>query len=584
VLRILRPFSRALPYLKRQRRDVWLGLLTLLPGNVIELAIPWMIARGIDRAQRGDLGSASLAWIASAALLLVLLKSAARYAVRWLIIGASRRFERDLRLDLFRKFLTLPSMFYQRQTTGDLVSRMTADVEAVRLCIGPSLMYFATTATLVPLTWAMMFSLHPALSLSTLVPLLFLSIALWRQSPRLEEASRAAQQAIARVCDVATESYAGIRILKAFTQEDRQQRRMEECGLEYVAAQMRFARSRGRTQAVLHGIKDLGLLVVLVFGSWEVIRHRFTLGEFFLFNDLLIRMSIPMMTTGWIASMLHRGAAAMRRIDEIFDAPAEIVSPERPSEDWPRPGEVEVFSVSVAYGGIRALKEVSFRVPAGGSLGITGRTGSGKSTLASLLPRLIDPDCGVVRIGGRDVRDWSLERLRRECVLVPQEPFLFSASLRDNLSFGLDGEVAPELLERALFDCVLDKDLTSLAEGLDTRVGERGLMLSGGQRQRATLGRALLLDSPILVLDDCFSAIDTKTEALILERLEARTKDRTTLVISHRIQAIKNLDHILVLDQGAIVEAGTHAELLRSGGLYARLERRQSLLSELHRI
>ena len=502
--------------------------------------------------------------------------------MRWHLVGASRQFERDLRQDLFQRFLLQPPSYFARASTGDLVSRMTADVEAVRMTVGPGSMYVANTITVLPVALFLMAREDPTLTAWVLAPMVALAAVFARLGPAMERASTATQEAIGKVSGEAAESFTGIRVLKLFTRERAQLARMDEFGRDYLEAQLQMARVRGKTVGLLQIAKDLGLLVILGVGALHVVSGDLSVGGFFLFNGLLVRCFWPLVALGWMVSMLHRGAAAMRRIGEVLDAEPVLATPARPVE-VPKSTDLEWQDVTVRFGDLLALDRVSLRVPAGKTLGITGRTGAGKSVLASLVPRLLDVDEGSVRIGGVDVREWPLDRLRATVAMVPQDAFLFSETLRENVRFAApQGE--EEALQRALHTAALDQDLAQLPDALDTLVGERGVTLSGGQRQRATLARSVLEDAPVLILDDTLSAVDAATEHEILRRLRTALRGRTALVISHRVAALRNLDSIVVLDGGRVVEQGTHAELLGRRGHYYELERRQRLEQELEEL
>jgi len=572
---VLKRWRLILRYLPPYRGAIAGGALALLVGNTGVIAAPYAMFKGVVAIENGDPVDpwlvASWAGIAVAA---TAIGAAGNFGKRFLLMRTSRRAEAHLRRDLFRHIQHLPASYLDGMRTGDLMSRATSDLEAARMAIGPAVMYFADSILKFSFALAVMLTLNAELTAYALTPLLGICGGLVYLAPRIHRESRIVQDRLAAISARAQESFAGGRVVKTFATEDREVRTMDVHGDAYLDANMRLARVRGATMAWLHLMGAGGLIVILFVGGGQVIDGEFTFAGLLLFNSYLFILVWPMMAFGWVLSMIQRGAAGIDRIAEVFAVAPEVTPP---ATGKALRGKIELRDLSFAFNGTPILQGVSVHVPAGSTLGIIGPTGSGKSTLVSLLTRLYDPPRGTILVDGQEIHDVALADLRRAIALVPQEAFLFSTTIRENVAFAReDGEV-----ERAVRDAHLHHDVEGFPEGLDTVVGERGVTLSGGQKQRTALARALAADAPILILDDALSAVDTETEMAILRNLRRIGDARTVIVVAHRISALRHADRILYLCDGRVAEAGTHTELVALGGAYARLARAQELEAEI---
>jgi ATP-binding cassette subfamily B protein len=577
---------RLLPYVLRYRRRFLVGLACVGVTTAIALVSPWILKYAIDDLHRG-VTRGKLALYAALILGVALVGGLFRFLMRRILVGLSREIEYDLRNAFFARLEQLPAAYFQERRTGDLMSRATNDLNAVRMMVGPAVMYSANTAIVFVVAIVLMASIDLRLTLLALAPLPLVSLSVKVFGDVIHRRFERIQEQLSELSAIAQEALAGVRVVRAYRQERAELAKFERANREYVE------RNRGliRIQSVLYPsmslLFGLGALVVLWLGSREVIRGRVTLGEFVAFNAYLAMLSWPMIAFGWVTNLLQRGMASWKRMLEVLDAEPAVVThapPGRPVVSRIARGGLEVRDLTFRYAPHlpAALEGVSFVAQPGQTVALVGRTGAGKSTLLHLLVRLHEPPPGTIFLDGVDVREVPLPVLRGAIGFVPQEPFLFSDTLARNIAYGLDGDGAEAaVVERVAALARLDKDVSAFPRGYETLVGERGITLSGGQKQRTALARALAIDPRILVLDDALSAVDTYTEEEILQRLRPLLRRRTTLIVSHRISTVRDADLILVLDRGRIVERGRHDELVARGGRYAELYRRQLLEEEL---
>jgi ATP-binding cassette subfamily B multidrug efflux pump len=590
------PFWRLFRYVRRYRRAFVVGLIFTVATTVITLAAPLVLQWAIDDLTAG-VTRGKLALYGGALLGIGVIGGFFRFWMRRVLIGASRDIEYDLRNDFFAHLQTLPLAYFQANRTGDLMARATNDLNAVRMTIGPSVMYSANTILTFVAALAMMIAIDARLTLLSLIPLPFVSFSVWYFGNAIHRRFERIQAQVSDVSAVAQEALSGVRVVRAYRQEDAEFRRFERANEELVRRNRQLIAIQGLFFPSMSLFMGLGAMLVLWLGSRDVISKTITLGEFVAFFAYLTMLSWPMIAFGWVTNMLQRGMASWKRMLEVFDTVPTI----KDEGATPRAelgevrGDIEFRDLSFSYGPTQVLCHVSARVPAGQTVAIVGETGSGKSTLISLLARLHDPPSGTVFVDGIDVHVWPLATLRASIGFVPQEPFLFSDSIADNVAFGLDGwedkdtgvafgldrTTRESRIETAAAVARLDKDLCDFPKGYETMVGERGITLSGGQKQRTAIARAVVIDPKILILDDSLSAVDTYTEEEILSRLHGVMRQRTSIIVSHRISTVRGADRIFVLDRGRIVEQGSHDELIRHNGLYATMHKKQLLEEEL---
>lgn len=665
---MMSPFRRLLGYVERYRGAFIRGLLCSIATTLITLASPVVLQYAID-----DLTTAvtqgKLLTYGGLLLAIGLVGGLFRFWTRSILIGASRDIEYDMRNDFFAHLQTMPLAYYQANRTGDLMSRATNDLNAVRMMIGPSVMYTSNTALTFVAALAMMLAIDVRLTLMSLIPLPFVSISVNYFGKAIHRKFEQIQAQLSEVSAVAQEALSGVRVVRAYRQENHEIARFEQANREYLRRNRTLIAIQGFFFPTMSFFLGLGSMMVLWLGSRAVITGRITLGQFVAFFAYLTMLSWPMIAFGWVTNMMQRGMASWKRMLEVLETVPAIRDGDGQGQEgragqarhagqaghggWDgregrdgqaRPagragsdakgsretlervgvrGDIEFRHLTFAFGETTILHDISLHIAAGQTTAIVGETGSGKSTLIGLIARLHEPPAGSVLVDGRDVREWPLAELRGAIGFVPQEPFLFSDTIGDNVAFGLDGRAAAALggpaghaehatqagraageagnpagrvrqgqaghadaerrarVEQAAATARLDKDLADFPKGYDTMVGERGITLSGGQKQRSALARAIAVDPRILVLDDALSAVDTYTEEEILSRLRGVMRQRTSIIVSHRISTVRDADQIVVLNGGRIVERGSHDELIAHGGFYAELYQKQLLEEEL---
>jgi len=571
------------PYFWRYRWGFVFGGLTLLIQNGVWVFFPQVLRAAVEDLNTGVTRHKLLVYT-----LLVIAVAAVRsiflFLTRWKVIGISREIEFDLRNDLFRHLEGLSYSYYQRTRTGDIMARATNDLNAVRMLLGPAIMYSANTIVFTAAALVFMWHISPRLTIYAFLPLPLASVIIQYFGKKIHERFERIQAMFSDISARAQENFAGVRVLKAFVQEQAEIAAFETANLEYIRRSLLLVRLMGMLWPTLVALLGFAVILVLWIGGREVLLGRINLGDFVAFNTYIVQLTWPIIALGWVINIFQRGTASLGRINEVFAEKSEITDA-LASPDTPKSvrGEIEFRDLSFSYNGTPVLKAINLRIPAGSSLAIVGPTGSGKSTLVSLISRIYDAAPGMVLLDGRPIQEFPLASLRHNIGFVPQETFLFSDTIRDNIAFGAEN-ASEEEIRAAAEAASIAEDIESFPEKYRTTVGERGITLSGGQKQRTAIARAIVRNPRILVLDDALSSVDTYTEEKILNHLREIMRGRTTVFISHRVSTVRNADRIAVLHGGRIVELGSHEELLARDGYYTDLYNKQLLEEELAQV
>jgi ATP-binding cassette subfamily B protein len=575
------------PYLRKYRGSYFIGTICVFINNGVWILFPLVLRHAVDGLQAGvtreKLLTYSLELMGVAAI-----KGIFQFLTRWIVIGISREIEFDLRNDLFGHLESLSYSYYQRTRTGDIMARATNDLNAVRMLLGPAIMYSANTIVFTAGALAFMLSISPRLTFYAFLPLPLVSVTVQYFGKQIHERFEKIQAMFSEISARAQENFSGARVIRAYVQEEPEIAAFETSNREYINRSLKLVRLMGMLWPTLETMLGMAIVLVLWLGGREVLHGRMTVGGFVAFNTYMVQLTWPVIALGWVINIFQRGTASMGRINEILVEQSEI-------QDGPEAqataageggratqirGEIEFRGLNFGYNGVPVLHDINLRIPAGSSLAIVGPTGSGKTTLVSLIPRIYDAAPGTVWIDGKPVREFPLEPLRRQIGFVPQETFLFSETVRENIAFGKE-DATDEEVGAAAEAANIAQDIEEFPEKYRTLVGERGITLSGGQKQRTAIARAIIRNPRILILDDALSSVDTHTEDKILNHLREVMQNRTTIFISHRVSTVRNADRIAVLHAGRIVELGTHDELLARNGYYSHLYNKQLLEEEL---
>lgn len=576
-------FSQAWPYLRRYKRGMTLGFGALIIKDIAAAAMPLIIREGVDSITN-HFALRTLFMFAGLMLVVSAIKGLFQYWMRLILVGISRDVEYDLRNDLFAKLASLSQDFYGRNRTGDIMARATNDLNQVRMMLGPGIMYWFETMFLFIFAVAVMLTVDWKLTLFSLIPAPIVTFVVLYFGRVIHERFEKIQAMFGDISSRVQENLVSVRILRAFRQEDSEKEKFGRLNNDYVGANIELAWKTGMFMPALQALIGLTFLIVLWAGGSRLLSGSLTIGSFVMFQTYMNMLIWPMIAFGWVINLTQRGKASLERITEILHEEPAICAPEVPQNlSEPVRGEIEFQNIHLKYSSVPVIDGIDLHIPGGATVAIVGHTGSGKSSLVSLIARMNDPSEGSVKLDGIDVRDLDPQVLREQIGFVPQETFLFSTTLAENIAFGVKNATRKEIEEAARL-AGLETDVAAFPDGFDTMIGERGITLSGGQRQRCAIARAILRNPAILILDDALSSVDTLTEEKILTALADTMRGRTTILISHRVSTIRHADRIFVIEDGRIAEQGNHAELVALGGYYADLYQKQLLEDELESV
>ncbi|MDQ1265816.1 MAG: ATP-binding cassette, subfamily multidrug efflux pump [Bacteroidota bacterium] len=579
----MKELNRLLPYLRQHKAKIIIGFIFVTISNVCSTYVPRIVGQAIDRISRGGFASGEILTDIGLLLLLTAGSGVFMFLTRQTIIVSSRLIEYSLRRDFLYSIERQPMDFFHKNSTGTLMAYSTNDITAAREFLGPAVMYSANTITTFLFVMYFMLGISPVIALLSLTPLPLIAFTTYKIGRKVHVAFKSVQQQFADLSAHAQETYSGIRVVRSYGRENFEAGIFNKMSREYFNKNMKLALYQSSMMPVIMVLVGSSALILLAVGGYGVIHGTLTLGELTQFFIYLTMLIWPFAAIGWITNIVQRASASAARLGSVFDsAPIIKESDEGRIKEHEFKGNIEFQDVMLKYGEnlAPALIGVSFKIQVGGSLGIAGAIGSGKTTIINLLTKLHKHDSGNILIDGKDIRDFDIDLLRNNIAVVPQDPFLFSLSITENLKFGKPDAKESEIIEAAEIAC-LHEEILAFPDGYDTMLGERGITLSGGQKQRAAIARAVLRKPAVLILDDALSSVDTQTEGDIITKLKEFMKGRTTIIISHRLSTVKPADNIIYLKNGSIIENGSHNELIAIGGKYAELYNRQQLEEEI---